>query len=135
MPSCGTRCGGKPTSVRKNPRVITENEGEVYLIDEEYPSHQTFKLFVESGETMRGVFYGEDKSSYVFLNRHENVEDIISTCVHEGLHAAIWTIVEWEYIEILNGYLIEKHSIKGNNNLKEHNAIRVMLMAEEYFGE
>ena len=30
---------------------------------------------------------------------------------------------------------IEKHSIKGNNNLKEHNAIRVMLMAEEYFGE
>lgn len=113
-----------------------EDEGDVYVVEEEYPSFQTFKSTVESGETMRGVFYGEDKSSYIFLNRHENIwGDLISTCKHESIHSAIWQIIEWEYIEMWNDELTEKWSIKGNNNLKEHNAIRIMLSPEEYFGE
>ena len=93
-----------------------------------FPSH-------DPGETYRGVFYPEDKSNYVFLNRHENIADIISTSIHESLHAAIYQCMEWEWTEIWNDELTEKWSVKGNNGLKEHNAIRVMLFAEEYFGD
>ena len=133
--SCGTSCGGKPHNTKYNPKIIMENKGDVYISNEEYPSYQTFIPTTESGETFRGVFYGEDKSSYVFLNRHESVCDLISTCNHEAIHAAVWQIIEWELIEMFNDDLTEKWTIKGNNNRKEHNAIRVLLMPEEYFGE
>ena len=133
--NCGTKCGNKPHNIKYNPKIIMEDLGDIYVQEEEYPSYQTFKCVTESGETFRGVFYGEDKSSYVFLNRHENIFDIISTCNHESLHASIWQIMEWELNEMWNDTLTEKWSIKGNNNLKEHNAIRVMIMPEEYFGE
>lgn len=133
--SCGTRCGGKPSGIKRNPKVIMEDEGDFYLIEDIYPSSQTFRMTVESGETMRGVYYAEDKSSYIFLNRHENIEDVMSTCNHEALHAAIFQVIEWEYLEMLNDEITEKWSIKGNNNFKEHNAIRIMLWAPEYFGE
>ncbi|UVF62473.1 hypothetical protein [Nitrososphaeria virus YSH_922147] len=135
MNSCGTKCGGKPHNNRYKPKVILEEKGDIYIQEEEYPSFQSFQVVTESGETFRGVFYSEDKSSYVYLNRHENIADIISTCNHEALHASIWQIIEWEFDEMWNDNLTEKWSIKGNNNRKEHNAIRVMLMPEEYFGE
>lgn len=133
--NCGTRCGVKPNNRKYNPKVIMEDIGDIYVEEVQYPSHQTFKITTESGETFRGVFYTEDKSSYVFLNRHENIEDILSTCEHEALHAAIYQCMEWEFEEMWNDTLTEKWSIKGNNNLKEHNAIRVMLQEQEYFGE
>lgn len=133
--SCGTKCGGKPHNTKYKPKLILEDEGDIYVSEEDYPSFQTFKCVTESGETFRGVFYGEDKSSYVFLNRHENIEDVISTSIHESIHTAIWQVMEWEWIEMWNDDLTEKWSIKGNNNLKEHNAIKIMLMVEEYFGE
>ena len=37
----------------------------------------------------RGIYYPETKRSIVFLAPHENVEDIISTAVHETIHSII----------------------------------------------
>lgn len=134
MGSCGTKCGGKPSGYKKNPKPILEDEGDFYLFTPEYDSHQTFTIAPQLGESYRGVFYADNKQSYVHAGRHENIEDIISTCVHESLHAAIWECSDWEYIEMWNNELREKDIIKTDDR-KEHNAIRVMLMAEHYFGE
>ncbi len=37
----------------------------------------------------RGIYYPETKRSIIFLAPHENVEDIISTAVHETIHSVI----------------------------------------------
>jgi len=134
LSNCGTRCGSRPKGSKKDPKMIMEDEGDFYMFTPEYDSHQDFTITPQLGETYRGVFYPEDKQSYVHVGRHENEEDIISTCVHESLHAAIYECVDWEMIEMLNAEIREKDTIKTNDR-KEHYAIRIMLMVEDYFGE
>ena len=112
-----------------------EDEGDVYTIEVDYPSIQTFVITPQLGETFRGVFYPENKQSYVHLGRHESLEDIEKTCEHEGIHAAIYQCIDWEYEEMWNDELTKKWSLTDNNDRKEHNAIRIMLLPEEYFGE
>ena len=134
MNGCGTKCGGKPHKIKRHPKPILEDEGDFYLIEPEYPSHQTFTITPQLGDPYRGIFYADDKQSYIHCGRHEVIEDIISTAEHEALHAAIWQCIEWEFEDMWNNDLIEKWSIKTNDR-KEHNAIRIMLMEQEYFSE
>ena len=132
MNGCGTKCGGKHHTVKRNPKPILEDEGDFYLETPEYPSHQTFTITPQLGDPYRGIFYPDDKQSYVHCGRHEVIEDILSTCEHEALHAAIWQCSEWEFEEMWNDALTEKWSLKTNDR-KEHYAIRIMLMEQEYF--
>ena len=132
--NCGTKCSNRQPRIKKIPKVIMEDEGDMYVIDVEYPSNQTFTITPQLADPYRGVFYPEDKQSYVHAGRHECIEDLISTCIHEGLHAAIFQCQEWEWEEMWNDDLTEKWTLKTNDR-KEHYAIRIMLMAEDYFGE
>ena len=134
MNGCGTKCGGKHHNIKRNPRPIMEDEGDFYLETPEYPSYQTFTITPQLGDSYRGIFYPDDKQGYVHCGRHEVLDDVLSTCEHEALHAAIWQVSEWEFEEMWNDALTEKWSLKTNDR-KEHNAIRIMLMEKEYFGE
>lgn len=114
--------------------VITESDGDIYIAHVEYPNHHTFRVFNQSGETYRGVYYADSKRGYTFLHRHENIEDILSTTEHENLHAGIFQCREWEFDEIEEGKLLDKHVLRMDDN-EEHNMIRIALQEEEYFGE
>jgi hypothetical protein len=131
--NCGTRCGGRPSGSKRNPKVIMEEEGDLYVVESDWPSYQTFTIGPQPGETYRGVFYPDNKQSYVHCNRHENLEDLFSTCNHEAIHAAIWECIWEEWREMWNDNMVEKDTIKTDDR-KEHNAIRIMLMADLYFG-
>lgn len=115
-------------------KPILETEGDFYVADIDYPTYQTWRIFNQSGESYRGVFYSDSKRSYVFLHRHECIEDIIATSVHESLHAAIFQCTEWEFDELSLGKLLDKDLIRMDDN-EEHSMIRIALLPEEYFGE
>ena len=115
-------------------KPILETKGDFYIADIDYPSYQNFRLFNQSGEILRGVFYGDSKRTYVFLHRHECIPDIISTSIHESLHAGIFQCMEWELDDLADGKLLDKDIIRMDDN-EEHNMIRVALLPEEYYGE
>lgn len=115
-------------------KIIDETDGDFYEAFIEFPSYQTWKLFNQSGEILRGVYYGETKRSYVFLHRHECPEDEIQTSIHESLHAAIDQCREWEYDDLNLGKILDKDLIRMDDT-EEHNMIRIALQAERYFGE
>ena len=115
-------------------KPILETKGDFYIADIDYPSYQNFRLFNQSGEILRGVFYGDSKRTYVFLHRHECIPDIIATSIHESLHAGIFQCMEWELDDLADGKLLDKDIIRMDDN-EEHNMIRVALLPEEYYGE
>ncbi len=61
----------------------------------------------------RGVCYDESHKSYVYLDQHETVAELIDTCVHESIHMAIGTF------DADDDFNIEE----------EHETIRRLLMA------
>lgn len=129
-------------TVRKYPKKITlhtlkpilEDEGDFYLETSNIPSYHTFRIFNQSGEILRGVYYADSKRNYTFLHRHECMEDVYSTTEHENIHAAIAQCKEWEETDIINAKMTEKYRLTMDDN-EEHNMIRIALQEEEYFGE
>ncbi len=115
------------------PKMI-EEKGDFYLETPDEPSYQTWRIQNQSGEILRGVYYGDSKRSYVFLHRHENIEDVLSTSEHESIHSAIFQCIEWELDDIQAGTMLEKDSIIMDDN-EEHAMIRIALQEVEYFGE
>jgi len=70
--------------------------------------HQDFKI-TSIYANNRGIYYPETKRSIVFLAPHENVEDIISTAVHETIHSVIDDIdTEGELDEDIEHDIISK---------------------------
>jgi len=131
----GIQIAERRAKARKyNPKLILEAKGDFYLQTPDYPSYSTFRMFNQSGENYRGVFYADSKRNYVFCQRHENIEDVLSTTEHENIHAAIFQCVEWEIEDLADDKLIEKYTIKMDDN-EEHNMIRVAIWGEESFGE
>lgn len=128
------RVNARERAKRKIIKPILETDGDFYEADVDYPSYQTWRITNQSGENFRGVFYSDSKRTYVFLHRHECIEDIIATSVHESIHAGIFQCVEWEYDELEKGKLLDKYMIRMDDN-EEHNMIRIALLPEEYFGE
>ena len=121
-------------SEKRRFKPILETEGDFYVAEVDYPSYQTWRIFNQSGEIYRGVFYADSKRSYVFLHRHECIPDIIATSIHECLHAAIFQCIEWELDDLAEGKLLDKNIVRMDDN-EEHNMIRIALLPEEYFGE
>ena len=115
-------------------KPILETDGDFYIAEIDYPSSQTWRLFNQSGEILRGVFYADSKRSYVFMHRHECIPDIIATSVHESLHAGVFQCIEWELDDLEDGKILDKDTTRMDDN-EEHNMIRVALLPEEYFGE
>ena len=119
---------------RKNDfKRIEETEGDFYEAVIEYPSYQTWRIANQSGEILRGVYYGDTKRSYIFMHRHECPEDEIATSVHESIHAAIDQCREWEFDDLSLGKILDKDLLRMDDN-EEHNMIRITLQAERYFG-
>lgn len=54
---------------------------------------QTFEI-VGKEELLRGIYYAETERSVIYLHRHEVIEDIYNTCIHEAIHHAIFSIVD-----------------------------------------
>lgn len=121
-------------SLKRTPKPIYETEGDFYVAEIDYPSYQTWRIFNQSGEILRGVFYYDSKRSYIFLHRHECVPDIIATSIHESLHAGIFQCIEWELDDLAEGKILDKNIVRMDDN-EEHNMIRIALLPEEYFGE
>jgi hypothetical protein len=110
-----------------------ETEGDFYYADINDPSHHTFRLFNQSGEILRGVYYSDSKRSYTFLHRHENLADIISTTEHENMHAAIDQCREWEWDSLNLGEMLEADLLSMDDN-EEHSMMRVAIWGSEYGG-
>lgn len=117
-----------------NPKIIMEDEGDFYVVEVDYPSYHTFVTNNQSGEILRGVYYADTKKGFTFLERHQVIEDILSTTEHENLHAAIFQCLEWEYDELEDMKLLEKHLTRIDER-SEHDIIRLLLWEKEYFGE
>jgi len=54
---------------------------------------QDFRIFPVE-EILRGKFEPQSIKSYVFVGRHEVLEDLYHTCEHEDLHAVLDHIAE-----------------------------------------
>lgn len=115
----------------KKPKIITESQGDVYMKQPEFPSSQTFKICNQSGENLRGCYYTDSKRNYVFLETHECIDDIYATSEHESLHSAIDICRTWEFEDVQDGKLREKHCMRMDDH-EEHNIIRIILLADEY---
>jgi hypothetical protein len=50
---------------------------------------QNFRIINPQDSDERGVTYIESKRTWVTLIRHEDIREIMDTCVHESLHQAI----------------------------------------------
>ena len=101
---------------------------EVQRLDESYPNcnfHHSVSLWqqdIEYTDTefggVRGVCIAETKNTIVYLDRHENLADVVSTCVHETIHQCLSdiddTLLETEW-----------------NIKQEHWCIQKILLAEE----
>ena len=61
------------------------NGNMIYL---ESGYEQDFK-FVNNQTDCRGILYTETKRSFVYLGKHESLEEILDSCEHESLHCAI----------------------------------------------
>lgn len=126
------RAGGIARMTRKRiPKMILETDGDFYQADIDYPSEHTFKMFNQSGESFRGVYYSDSKRGYTFLHRHENVPDVISTCEHENMHAAIDQCREWEWDDLNLGKMLESDMIMMDD-MEEHNMMRYAIWGDEY---
>lgn len=131
------RSTGISNAIRRakyQPKKILEDEGDFYEADIDYPSYHTFTMNNQSGEILRGVYYADTKNSHTFLERHQVIEDVLSTTEHENLHAAIFQCFEWEYEELYLGNIREK-DVTRIDEREEHNIIRILLWEEEYFTE
>jgi len=87
----------KARAKAKTPKVISE-DGDFYLEQPDFPSYHTWRISNQSGENLRGVFYGDSKRNYTFLHRHEVEEDWLSTTEHENIHAGIFQCIEWSLL-------------------------------------
>ncbi len=81
---------------------------------------QTFNI-VGREELLRGVYYAESERSIVHLHRHEAIEDIYNTCVHETIHHCIFKIID-EKDEGMGSLMLDIE--------QEHDIIRNMAWAD-----
>lgn len=103
-------------------RAITESDGEFYKGKSDFVSDIT--IAPQSGCTERGLYFPQSKTAYTHASRHENIDDLISTTVHESLHGAIDLILEWESEDD------DKETILDDR--KEHRIISVLLNPDWY---
>jgi len=81
---------------------------------------QTFQ-YVGKEELLRGVYYWDSERSIIYLHRHEALEDLMNTCVHETIHHCIYQVI------------IEDDEGTGSLALdieQEHDIIRNMAWAD-----
>jgi hypothetical protein len=104
--------------------------GKHDFIRDESDFQQTFVTIVHD-DPKRGVYYGNNRKSYVFLKNHENQPDIINTCTHETLHGAIDRVSTMEDEESAEGSLKEADAFFLDDRI-EHIIIRYMLWADEF---
>ena len=86
---------------------------------------------INHDEPKRGVYYTENRKSYIFLKNHENLPDIYNTCRHEAEHGAIDICSNWEDQDIEEGILKPSQGFYMDDR-QEHIAIRYMAWAEEH---
>lgn len=82
-------------------------------------------------EQKRGVYYSNNRKSYIFLKNHENLQDIYNTGKHEAEHGAIDICSDWEDEEIAEGRLKPQEAFFLDDR-QEHIIIRYMAWAEEH---
>ncbi len=96
--------------------------------------HQDFKI-TSIYDNNRGIYYPETKRSIIYLAPHENVEDIISTAVHETIHSVIDDIdTDGELDEDIEHDIIRKimwaeYSLPDDVTEEEHKLIRKLNRA------
>lgn len=56
---------------------------------------QTFH-FLGKEDLLRGIYYPETERSIVYLHKHETLDDLVNTCVHETIHHCIFGFTEEE---------------------------------------
>jgi hypothetical protein len=104
--------------------------GKHDFIRDESDFEQTFVTIVHD-EPKRGIYYGGNRKSYVFLKNHENIPDIYNTCEHEAIHGAIDRVSTMEDEEVVLGELKESGAFFIDDRM-EHIIIRYMSWAEEF---
>lgn len=78
--------------------------------------HQDFKL-MPTEDIVRGIYENYSNKSYVFVARHETLDEIYHTSEHEDIHAVFDHIIEDDNLQV--------------DVSMEHWAIRQMMWSEE----
>lgn len=99
------------------------------FINEPSSHEQTFVIGFH-GDAVRGMYYNSNSQSYVYLKYQENIGDVINTCVHESIHAAIDHVSSWEDEEIDDNILDEKDAFYVDDP-KEHWSIQKIQWIDE----
>lgn len=99
------------------------------FINEKSNHQQDFKIGLRRDDC-RGMFYENSGRSFVYLYYQESPDEVIDTCVHETIHAAIDHCSGWEDNELEEGKITEEDAFYVDD-LSEHDIIRNMMWAEE----
>ena len=85
---------------------------------------QDFK-YTGKEEILRGIYYWDSERSLIFLSRHEVLEDLVNTCVHETIHHCIYQIVinEDEGLGTLALDMEQEHDIIRNMSWADYWAV------------
>lgn len=103
---------------------------ETFGCKKEKSNHvQTFKIGLNS-DSVRGIYYNTNWRSYVFLKFQESIEDVISTCVHESLHAAIDHCSTWEDDELEDDILEQNEAFYIDDDI-EHIIIQKIMWIDD----
>jgi hypothetical protein len=81
---------------KKEIPILFGSDGDMYIIPSKF--EQDFKPGTNEF-LVRGIYHVTTQRSVVYLQGHEVIEDIISTCVHETIHHSLIDIqsdVEYE---------------------------------------
>jgi hypothetical protein len=95
------------------------NDGDM-LIGKASRFTQDFKI-IPHEMMVRGIFHSESYRSVVYAGRHESIQEIIDTCVHETIHGVVQESIDD----------LEENELKIDIE-QEHNAIRYMMWADEF---
>ncbi len=94
---------------------ISQHYPHLHSIGSTTDFNQDFQLQDRETGLIRGIYYPETRRSMVFLGRHESIEDLINTCVHETIHQCLFSLIYEEDAEYKTR-LIDIH--------EEHDMIR-----------
>jgi len=81
--------------------------------------------YVGKEEILRGVYYWDSEKSHIYLHKHERIEDLCNTCMHETIHHCIFkiTIDDDEGMGTLSLDMEEEHDIIRNMAWAEYWAV------------